>query len=155
VRRLNRGQGSGNCFLEGGPDTARPSGAAGLIEVELGDGLRGARVKGRRLVEVVGGERIHRRDGIGVELECGLGRPPGGESRGAVWGSSKWRRLALMGPGSVRNRSEAAVAEGKKETRMSDPQAPHRRGKTSQMRARRRAQRERAATPVRDAAESS
>jgi hypothetical protein len=43
------------------------------------------RVEGGRLVEVVGGERIHRSDGIGVEFECGLGRSAGGgEPRGGV-----------------------------------------------------------------------
>jgi hypothetical protein len=88
-------RGSGNGFLEGGPDVARPSGAAGLIEVELGDVLGIGRVESGRLVEVVGGERIHRSDGIGVELECGLGWSAGGGESGRgvrqVRGSGGWR----------------------------------------------------------------
>jgi hypothetical protein len=80
-RHPNRGEGRGNRFVEWRPDAARPSGAAGLIEVELRDGLGLGRVQGRRLVEVVGGERVHRSGVIGVELECGLGRSAGrGES---------------------------------------------------------------------------
>jgi hypothetical protein len=76
VRSPNRGEESGNCFLERGPDADRPSGAAGLSEVELRDRLGGGRV------EFVGGEGIHRSDGIGVELKCGLGRSSGGGESG-------------------------------------------------------------------------
>jgi hypothetical protein len=84
VRRPDRGEGSGNRLLEWPRDAARPSGAAGLIEVELGNGLGIGRVEGGHLIEVVGGERVHRSDGIGVEFECGLGRRRAGESRGAA-----------------------------------------------------------------------
>lgn len=45
-------------------DAARPSGTAGLIEVELGDGLGLGGIERGRLVEVVGGGGIHRGDGI-------------------------------------------------------------------------------------------
>jgi hypothetical protein len=84
-RGPNRGEASGNCCVERGADAARPSGAAGLIEVELGYGLGVGRIEGGRLVEVVRGERIHRSHGIGVEFECGLGRSAcGGESRRGV-----------------------------------------------------------------------
>jgi hypothetical protein len=54
----------------------------GRIVVELGDGLGIGRVEGVRLVEVVGGERVHRSDGVGVELECGLGGSAGGRESG-------------------------------------------------------------------------
>jgi hypothetical protein len=77
-------EGRGKRFLGHGPDAARPSGAVGLIEVELGDRLGIGRVEGGRLVEVVGWERFHRSDGVGVERGCGLGGARAGETRGAV-----------------------------------------------------------------------
>jgi hypothetical protein len=67
--------GGGRC-LEPLPGTLRRSGAGGLIEVELGDGLWLSRVGCGRLVEVVGGQGDHVSDGIGVQCECGLGWRP-------------------------------------------------------------------------------
>jgi hypothetical protein len=77
VRRPNRGEGRENHLLKWRPDAARPSGAGGLIEVEPGEGLGLGWVEGGRLVEVVSGDRVHRSDGIGAELECALGRERG------------------------------------------------------------------------------
>lgn len=55
-----------------------PSGAAGLIEVELGDGLGVGRIERGRLVEIVGGDGILcRGDGTGIKIEGGLGWIPG------------------------------------------------------------------------------
>jgi hypothetical protein len=99
-------------------DAARPSGAAGLIEVELGDGL--GRVEGGRLVEVVGGEGFHRSDVIGVKLGCGLGRSAGGGKSGRGVREVEASEDGADGHGAVR----------KARLRMSDPQSGQRRGNT-------------------------
>jgi hypothetical protein len=109
MRSPNRGEGSGSCFLEGRPDAARPR-AAGLIEVEFRDRRGGGRVEGWRLVEVVGGEGIHRSDGIGVELECGLGRPAGGGESGRGVGQVEAAGDGADGPGAVRWSEDAVIA---------------------------------------------
>jgi hypothetical protein len=90
------------------PDSARPQAEllyrqhdalvelrGGLIEVEPGEGLGLGWVEGGRLVEVVSGDRVHRSDGIGAELECALGRSAGGGESG--------RRVRL--PASAAGRS--------------------------------------------------
>jgi hypothetical protein len=74
-----RGRGSGIGGVRRGPGTAPPSGAAGLIEVELGYGV--GRVERGRLVEVIRRDGVlcrYRADGIGVEVEGSLGRIPCG-----------------------------------------------------------------------------
>lgn len=81
-----RGEATGATASECLLNAAHRSGAAGLIEVELGDRFGVGRIEGGRLVEVVGGERVHRSDVTGVEFEGG---PRAGERRGGVLGSSR------------------------------------------------------------------
>jgi hypothetical protein len=112
---------SGKRVVEDGRDAARSSGARGLVEVELGYGLGIGRVERGRLVEVVVGQGIGRRDGLGLELEWAWGGARAWETRGAVWRRPRWRRMAPTGPGSLR----------KARMRMSAPHSGQRRGKAS------------------------
>ena len=80
-------------------DAAPPSGAGGLVEVELGDGFGVDRVEGGRLVEVVGGCGVlHRDDGIGVQVKCRLRRSPG---RGQSWWRGRQLKVAEDGAGRL------------------------------------------------------
>ena len=81
---------------------APPSGAAGLIEVELRDRFRIRRVEGGSLVEVVcrnGNLWRHRPDGIGVEVEGGLGRIPCGRESWRGVGKLQVAENGAGGPG--------------------------------------------------------
>jgi hypothetical protein len=97
-------RGDGTAFSSGGRTWPRPSGAAGLIEVELGNRLGIGRVEGGRLVEVVGGEPDppERRDRCGARLRPG-GDRRAGESRGrGVREVEAAEEGALLGAGEER-----------------------------------------------------
>jgi len=79
-------RGGGGLGLLRGVVRRSPSASLVEVEVEIRKGLGVGRVESGRLVDVVGGEvLLHGRDGIGIEVEGGLGRSSGGgESRRGV-----------------------------------------------------------------------
>jgi hypothetical protein len=70
----------------------RPSGAEGLIEVELRDRLRIGGIEGGRLVEI--------EEGIGVAGRTSRGGERAGLRGGAEVGSPRWRRMPATLKGS-------------------------------------------------------
>jgi len=77
------------------PGTALPSGAPGLIEIEVRDGIRLGGIEGGRLVEV--------EEGIGAGRRIASGRGArGGERWRGVGGSRRWRSLTTTVKESVR-----------------------------------------------------
>ncbi len=90
----------------GGSGGEGRSGASGLIEVVVRDGVGLGGVRVRSLIEVVRGVLLDDLVGVvGAELEgeFGLGRSPGGEGLGGEVGSPVWVRIWAMGWGSVRS----------------------------------------------------